>query len=47
MHYLSNTQIIVKIRESKLREGRGLNNNEATISDIYVGAKVKYKKLNR
>ena len=42
--YLGNTQIILKIRENKLYEGKGLKNSESTISDIYVGEKVKYKK---
>ena len=44
VHYLGNTQIILKIRENKLYEGKGLKNSESTISDIYVGEKVKYKK---
>ena len=44
VHYLRNTQIILKIRENKLYEGKGLKNSESTISDIYVGEKVKYKK---
>lgn len=44
VHYLGNTQIILKIRENKLHEGKGLKNSESTISDIYVGEEVKYKK---
>ena len=44
VHYLGNTQIILNIRENKLYEGKGLKNSESTISDIYVGEKVKYKK---
>ena len=44
VHYLGNTQIILKIRENKLYEGKGLKNSESTISDIYVGEDVKYKK---
>jgi hypothetical protein len=44
VHYLSNTQIIVKIRESSLHKGRGLKEKYSTISDIYLGGNVKYKK---
>ena len=44
VHYLSNTQIIVKIRESNLNKGKGLKEKYSTISDIYIGGTVKYKK---
>ena len=44
VHYLSNTQIIVKIRETSLNKGKGLKEKYSTISDIYIGGTVKYKK---
>lgn len=44
VHYLGNKQIIVKIRENALNKGKGINGEYSTISEIYVGAEVKYKK---
>jgi hypothetical protein len=47
IYYLGEKQIILKIRESTLRKGMGLKNSDCTISDIYLGEKVKYKRSER